>query len=332
MILEVFDPRAPGVRTRLRLDTLPLSVGRGYHNDLILDDPYVDAAHARLALDETGALVIEDLGSTNGTEIGDASLRAGRASLRPGTTVRLGRTTLRIRDAAEPVPAALLAAASGEQGFGRWLPHTGAQLGVVALAAAVVALNSWLGTFERAAADSVFTLLLGAAMLVMLWAGIWAVAGRVVVQRFAFAGHLAVASLAIVAILGWTTLAEWAEFFFPDNLVSAFGEFAVGLAVTAALVAGHLRFASNRTRRQRWNAGFVVCGIFLAIGGLAMLVDEDAFTDIPTFSGTLKPVPAQWVPTTSVDDFVASIGELRDEVDGMVGEPDDGPAGEEHAE
>ena len=99
MILEVVHPG--GARTWHRLGGLPLSVGRGLTNDLILEDPYVDPQHARISIDEAGSPLIEDLGSVNGLVANDSRHR-GRLSLQPGAEVRVGRTTLRFHDPAEP--------------------------------------------------------------------------------------------------------------------------------------------------------------------------------------------------------------------------------------
>ncbi|HEV2148502.1 MAG TPA: FHA domain-containing protein, partial [Longimicrobiaceae bacterium] len=80
MILEVVGER--GERTRLRLGSLPLTVGRGPGNDLILDDPYVDGRHARIGPDEAGVLVVEDLGSVNGLVTPGRPGRAARVEAR----------------------------------------------------------------------------------------------------------------------------------------------------------------------------------------------------------------------------------------------------------
>ncbi|HEY1226492.1 MAG TPA: FHA domain-containing protein, partial [Ramlibacter sp.] len=54
------------VLQRSRIDTLPIRIGRGYDNDLILDDDYVAASHALIELDPAGRLLLRDLGSRNG--------------------------------------------------------------------------------------------------------------------------------------------------------------------------------------------------------------------------------------------------------------------------
>ncbi|HEV2735702.1 MAG TPA: FHA domain-containing protein, partial [Longimicrobiaceae bacterium] len=221
MILEVVD--AGGVRSRMRLDTLPLTVGRGYANDLILDDPYVDGRHARIGLDEAGALVVEDLGSVNGIATPGSPQRVARLPAGPGTEVRVGRTVLRFRDPDEAVPPALpdrpeaAAEAAPRAGLARWTSSTPARLAVAAAAMAAVAGYTWLEHHARSSGSDVLAGTLAFAMLAAVWAGIWAVAGRVAGHRGHFAGHLAVVSAALVAGLLLVTAASWASFLFPDN-------------------------------------------------------------------------------------------------------------------
>jgi hypothetical protein len=51
------------------------------------------------------------------------------------------------------------------------------------------------------------------------------------------------------------------------------------------------------------------------IGGLAALAKDDEFSDVPTFSSALKPLPAAWLPTATVDEFGGVMREVRGEVD-----------------
>ena len=65
-----------------------IRIGRGYDNDVVLDDPYVAPRHLRVFRGATGTLVAEDAGSANGlfTErgpVGRGTLRRGRVQLDP---------------------------------------------------------------------------------------------------------------------------------------------------------------------------------------------------------------------------------------------------------
>lgn len=72
----------------------PLVVGRGAV-DIVIDDPFASDRHLRLSPDG-GHLVVEDLGSTNGTMVNEALIH-GRTALKRGDTVRVGTTTLEVR-------------------------------------------------------------------------------------------------------------------------------------------------------------------------------------------------------------------------------------------
>ena len=316
MILEVVHPG--GARTWHRLGDVPVTVGRGFANDLILDDPYVDARHARIALDETGAPLIEDLGSVNGL-IADHARLSGRVPLRPGAEVRVGRTMLRFRDSDEAVSPALIDAvmaaplpapivepavplgrrARVREALARSARTTGGRLLAVGTAAFAIALYRWLGSSERSSvSDSLYAALAFAAMIAV-WAGIWAVASRVSVQRFHFVAHMAVAAVVTLGGLAWTMVAEWLSFFFPDASLADVLSVGIGLLTLAALVAGHLSLATGFSRTRQWRTGFVVAGVALLIGGLAALTEEDAFSDVPTFSAVVKPVGPRWLPTAT---------------------------------
>jgi len=54
------------VAARFRIAGTEARIGRGYTNDVIVDDPYVAPEHLRLFRDEAGGLVVEDLGTANG--------------------------------------------------------------------------------------------------------------------------------------------------------------------------------------------------------------------------------------------------------------------------
>jgi hypothetical protein len=75
--------------------TTPVTLlGRGTDCDLRLVDPGVSRHHAELRV-EDGAVVVVDLGSTNGTFVNGQPIR--RATLADGVRVTLGRTTLVFR-------------------------------------------------------------------------------------------------------------------------------------------------------------------------------------------------------------------------------------------
>jgi ABC-2 type transport system ATP-binding protein len=73
----------------------PIVLGR--EGDVVLEDPEVSRRHARVRLVE-GSLVIEDLGSLNGTWVNDSRIGAPTLIL-PGEVVKLGTTVIEVQAA-----------------------------------------------------------------------------------------------------------------------------------------------------------------------------------------------------------------------------------------
>lgn len=93
ILVEIVGGPMDGDRRRVRKMTL--TIGRGEGNDVVLLlDSSVSTEHARLVVDQ-GQFWIEDLGSTNGTYLGDAKVE-GRTLIGPGSVFVVGRTTLEL--------------------------------------------------------------------------------------------------------------------------------------------------------------------------------------------------------------------------------------------
>ena len=89
-----------------------LLVGQSPVCALRLSDREVSRRHLALEIAPSGALRVNDLGSTNGTFVGE--LAVGEAFLRGGEQVRIGATTLRVgRAASQPAAPISLAARFG---------------------------------------------------------------------------------------------------------------------------------------------------------------------------------------------------------------------------
>ncbi len=65
-----------------------LVLGRGERAEIRLDDPFASSSHARV-YEQGNIVVIEDLGSTNGTYLNEELLQTARP-LHPGDRVRIG--------------------------------------------------------------------------------------------------------------------------------------------------------------------------------------------------------------------------------------------------
>jgi pSer/pThr/pTyr-binding forkhead associated (FHA) protein len=81
--------------TRIGLTGAPVLIGRANDSTLVLEDDYASTRHARISLQD-GLWVVEDLGSTNGTYLGQRKLD-GPVPMELGVPLRIGKTVLELR-------------------------------------------------------------------------------------------------------------------------------------------------------------------------------------------------------------------------------------------
>lgn len=81
--------------TRITLTGAPVLIGRAPDSTLVLADDYASNRHARITLQD-GMWVAEDLGSTNGTYLGQRKID-GPVPMETGVPLRIGKTVLELR-------------------------------------------------------------------------------------------------------------------------------------------------------------------------------------------------------------------------------------------
>jgi FHA domain len=92
--------RGGGLEQGERFDLIGgLSIGRSREADVQIDDRYASGIHARIFA-RGGRTFVEDLNSTNGTLLNDATLK-GEAELLDGDMIRIGDTEFRFEGGSE---------------------------------------------------------------------------------------------------------------------------------------------------------------------------------------------------------------------------------------
>ncbi|MEE1928073.1 FHA domain-containing protein [Streptomyces sp. TRM 70351] len=99
----VSGPDAGGVHL---LHPGQVRIGRSADADVVLDDPDVSRLHCVVTVTEAGAVGVADLGSTNGTAADGVPVGERPVPLRPGASLRLGESVLRLRTDPVTLPEA----------------------------------------------------------------------------------------------------------------------------------------------------------------------------------------------------------------------------------
>ncbi|MEO6503253.1 MAG: FHA domain-containing protein [Jatrophihabitantaceae bacterium] len=81
--------------TRVALAGKPILIGRANDSTLVLTDDYASTRHARIS-ENNGTWYLEDLGSTNGTYVGQSKV-TGPLPLEAGVVIRIGKTAMELR-------------------------------------------------------------------------------------------------------------------------------------------------------------------------------------------------------------------------------------------
>jgi hypothetical protein len=116
--------------------------------DLVLDDPGVSRRHARV-LPDSGGVLVEDLGSSNGTYVNGRRI-SGPVELAAGDELQVGATVVGIRQTALTAPMPAPSQRRRGPVPGRLAPHPHAESNIPALAAAFLGPLSILLVFLSA--------------------------------------------------------------------------------------------------------------------------------------------------------------------------------------
>lgn len=311
--IEILDGKG-GVSERIAVDHFPLTLGRAYGNQVILSDPFVCPLHLKIAQDEQGRLLASDTGSVNGSYPAGVKERVTQWELHSGNQFRIGHTVLRYVSVDHPLAPTVVDRAVKVSPLAS--PYAAVISAVVVVL--LLCLDAYLSSVERVTVAQIIGEPWVTVSMLGTWAGMWALASRLVVSRFNFARHVTIACIALLTISGLGVVAEWTEFFLPRiPMLWIAGVFGYGL-VLAGMVYGHLGAASPLRRRSRlWSAA----AVSLVVVGSSAISDFAArgkFSTIMEYSGVVKPIDAAWVPATSVDEFFGSAEKLKKELDGLA--------------
>lgn len=304
MWIEVLS-RHGEVATRERIEASEARIGRAFDNDVVVDDPYVAPHHLRVFRGEDGELVAEDLGTLNGLYPEHGAHRVPRLPLAREPGIRIGRTILRVHDAAHPV--------APERQMTPPRAHAAWAGGLAAGLFALLLMLSWLTLTKEASANLMLMPLLGLATVLSLWSGFWALLSRIFFGQARFSLHLRIALTACIAMVLWDQLAETLSFSFAWREMADFA----GLGAWALLAAtcyAHLHAIGPRHMRAAMGLALalIAAGASLQYFGKSetrMLVGQRATL------GDLRPPSFRVAPLASTDEFFERAEDTRMRVD-----------------
>lgn len=289
-----------------------ITVGRGYQNDLRLDDPYICAHHMQINRDPlSGALLCQDLESINGTKINHDICTM--SNLHDQDIITIGRTHLRIFDAdAEVAPT--LPLSDFEENIA-WLNKKRIALGLTFIVFLFAAYSNFIASFDEIKSSRLVLTTLGQLMLFSIWPLLVAGLSRLNKKESRLASQFSLLWLFLLLMEVFTFLRGVIDFNFPQLPLIA-GLDAVFYAVSAfAFIWMTLFVAFHQTLKRR----NIISGLmsFLLIFGLYFedVVEEESFNSRPSYNLPLLPSTYHFLEPMGTEEWINETESLFDKLE-----------------
>jgi hypothetical protein len=293
------------VKARHCLHQLPIRIGRGYDNDVILDDPHAAAQHAQIELNQLDELIISDLGSHNGISLGNQN--ADYFVLDAEQQYRLGRTWLRVRSQDYAVAPELID--STNHRWEGWLPAAvGAALLVI-----TGLLSTWLSDLNQSSLSKYLLDLVSLLGLALGWSGIWALFGRLFTGHARFGRHLFIVGCGAAALELWSHLSGISAYALSWETLARFNNHPL-IYIGATIIYFQLLTsgAKHPTRLKLYLAALA-----LFASGVTMTKDYQASNHLSKqlYMGEIYPPVVRLSSPKPLADFMAEVAELKAQLD-----------------
>ncbi len=290
---------------RSKVTHLPISIGRAYDNDIILDDPHTAAHHAQIELNQLDELIIADLGSYNG--ITHANTRENFFVVDGDKIYRLGHTRLRIRTAEYQVAAEV-----SDLTNHRWeglLPAL-AGLGLLLITGL---MSTWLADLNQGTLSKYLLELVSVFGFAIGWSGIWALFSRLFTGHARFGRHLFIASAGLAFLELWEHVSGLIAYAFSWEFLTIFSSHPV-IFICAIVLYFHMLTAGNKHPGK-----LKIYLIALAILGSAITITKEYqasnHLSDELYMSRIYPPVVRISRDHNLEEFMADMQSLKEQVD-----------------
>jgi len=310
IILEQID-HLGRVKERYRLDSNRVRVGRGFDNDIIINDPFVCAHHVEIEARENNGITVHDLDSVNGIFAYGNNKRTEKLQLNSGERMRIGHTLLRYYSIHHPVAESRQDRLSTDL-FNDLLNSSVVLWSGYLLLALLSALSSYLGSYSEFEMLELFRAqLLPYAFVLLVWPGFWALLSRITTHSFYFRAHSIIATVILLSSLLYDEFAEPIlrfSFSLDDSLELI--SYLISFSLMGIAFYAHLRFCSAQSSKR---LALYAISFAVVIVSLAYMEDYDSgqeYSSYPEYHAAMMPPAFQMTEEVSVDEFFARVESL----------------------
>ena len=302
------------VSERHKFDHTPVTIGRSYRNDLILNDQHVSPQHLLITEAESGWKA-HDQGSHNGVFIKQANNSVQRLSndadwiqLDSGDELIIGKSRLRFYSVDHPVAETQML--PRQDAFSRTVARPWISTAIVIMCLLLYCFNNQLASTKELSLDKLIAMSLPPMFLALVWAGIWAFVGRVLKHEANFSVQFGTTVLFSIGILLLSTAKEYILYNSGSYAASLILETLATGMLLATLLYINMENSSNASLKTRlWTSHGIAWGVLLA-GLFISFANKPEFRHSPSFPSVLKAPFAKVVPSKSFENFLADSEQL----------------------
>ena len=291
---------------RSKIDHLPITIGRAYDNDIILDDPHTAAHHAQIELNQLDELIIADLGSYNGITL--TNTRENFFVVDGDKVFRLGHTRLRIRTADYQVAAEV-----NDLTNHRWEGLLPALTGLVLLLITGL-LSTWLADLNQGTLSKYLLELVGVLGFAIGWSGIWALFSKLFTGHARFGRHLFIASAGLAFLELWEHVSGLIAYAFSWEFLTTFNSHPV-IFICAVVLYFHMLTAGSK-RPGRLKIVLIALAILSSVITMTKEYQASNHLSDELYMSHIYPSAIRISRDHSLEEFMADMKDLKEQVDG----------------
>lgn len=323
LIIRITDKSGRRIE-RHTLGKKPLTIGRAWDNDIILQDQFVDADHLSVSLlsagDNAGRLELHDWATTNGTMVDNRSIVGEDNRYRSGEKIKIGDTTLEILDASVAVEKT---AVRSFWFFMHQRFHSLPSLFWLTLVALVVGIcDQQLLTAEPTKLSNALLTMSLTLLFLLVWSLLFGFISKLIRGESNIRTHWALAcvGLVVINVLAWLLLVIRFNMQAVD-LTQALTALVMG-CVSVVLLYALLTYATHLSARYK-----ILCSTLVVIGVVASFYSDMLLKEPhqrwtaqgPTEAGNLPPV-FMLRDASDIDQYMQDTSYLFTEFDRLADE------------
>ncbi len=300
VIVELVN-RAHKVIEHHRFQGASCRIGRAYDNDLILSEAHVSPHHARLREDEEGVLWLDDLASDNGVMSRHHKRLVTPVQVRSGDEFILGKVHLKFYARDHQVDDAV------GLGMDENLIYTLSQplhfILFATLSISFFLALEYMQTYNELEMREFLPRGLSAPSIGLLWAGIWALAGRILRHEPRFVSQYIITLVFLICMQVVEVLLGTLAFNSGDYTLTISQRYPVHAVLFAVLLSYNLRLASHQSKRNRLITANSISWGLVGLIWLVSVYSQPPFSNQPKYVSALQPPIMRWKKGVTVEQF-----------------------------